>query len=164
MVKREARAGVSDIQRVKSRQTLANVSIPEMSNVVIKPEPNDSALDLGPSVIPAQKSRDIVPSKPAPNHDQNSSPNPTPTRATNSQDSTTSPDNIICFMCSFANPELVLTCRMCANILDPSTPGSWQCRSGSCKETLYRNAADCGVCGLCGQRRRDGAGLSGFGN
>ncbi|KAI1031229.1 hypothetical protein LB504_001099 [Fusarium proliferatum] len=62
-----------------------------------------------------------------------------------------------CSMCSYDNPDLALTCAMCANILDSSTTDSWQCSSDACKTTQYRNAGDCGVCGLCGQRRAEAA-------
>ncbi|KAF4997793.1 hypothetical protein FGRMN_3631 [Fusarium graminum] len=58
-----------------------------------------------------------------------------------------------CSMCSFANPELAVTCGMCANVLDSSIPGSWRCPSDACQATQYLNASDCGVCGLCGKRR-----------
>ncbi|KAL3606267.1 hypothetical protein FPOAC2_01223 [Fusarium poae] len=58
-----------------------------------------------------------------------------------------------CSMCSYSNPGLALTCAMCANVLDSSAPGSWQCLSDACQTTQYRNASDCGVCGLCGKRR-----------
>ncbi|KAF5623345.1 DNA damage response wss1 [Fusarium sp. NRRL 52700] len=61
----------------------------------------------------------------------------------------------ICSMCSYDNPGLALTCAMCANVLDSSTAGSWQCSSDACKTTQYRNAGDCGVCGLCGRRRAE---------
>ncbi|KPM45478.1 hypothetical protein AK830_g1030 [Neonectria ditissima] len=61
-----------------------------------------------------------------------------------------------CSMCSFSNPRPALTCAMCANVLDPTTPSSWQCQSDACTNTDYRNAGDCGVCGLCGQRRGGG--------
>jgi hypothetical protein len=58
-----------------------------------------------------------------------------------------------CSMCSYDNSGSSLTCAMCANVLGPSTTGSWQCSSDACKTTQYRNSGDCGVCGLCGQRR-----------
>ncbi|KAJ6445839.1 wlm domain-containing protein [Purpureocillium lavendulum] len=60
-----------------------------------------------------------------------------------------------CSMCSFANPELAVTCGMCANVLNPaSSRGAWRCRkSSSCVASSYVNSGDCGVCGLCGQRR-----------
>ena len=60
-----------------------------------------------------------------------------------------------CSMCSYVNPSLVLTCAMCANVLDSSAPGSWRCSSDACQTTQYRNASDCGVCGLCGKRKGD---------
>lgn len=59
-----------------------------------------------------------------------------------------------CTMCSFANPPLATTCTICANVLSP-TSSSWRCANATCKDTLYRNSADCGVCGLCGLRRTE---------
>ncbi|KAM0212182.1 hypothetical protein ACHAQI_004922 [Fusarium lateritium] len=58
-----------------------------------------------------------------------------------------------CSMCSYVNHNLAVTCAMCANVLETSTPGSWRCSSDACQATQYRNAGDCGVCGLCGKRR-----------
>ncbi|KAH6961302.1 WLM domain-containing protein [Fusarium avenaceum] len=58
-----------------------------------------------------------------------------------------------CSMCSYVNHDLAVTCAMCANVLDSSTPGSWRCSSDACQATQYCNAGDCGVCGLCGKRR-----------
>ncbi|KAK1250640.1 hypothetical protein MKX08_010643 [Trichoderma sp. CBMAI-0020] len=81
----------------------------------------------------------------------------TTTPAVNTQESpssSTTPASTNCSMCSFANPPLATTCAMCANVLDPKhTSGSWQCEGTSCAATAYRNARDCGVCGLCGKRR-----------
>ncbi|PTB67166.1 WLM-domain-containing protein [Trichoderma citrinoviride] len=57
-----------------------------------------------------------------------------------------------CSMCSFENPKAAVTCGACANVLHPATPG-WRCDSASCKGTAYVNSQDCGVCGLCGQKR-----------
>ncbi|KAM0262331.1 hypothetical protein ACHAQJ_001800 [Trichoderma viride] len=80
-------------------------------------------------------------------------PTPSPT-TTNTQDSSDNTTSSSCSMCSFANPPAAVTCAMCANVLDPAhTTGSWRCESASCTGTAYRNARDCGVCGLCGQRR-----------
>ncbi|KAI3586475.1 WLM domain-containing protein [Fusarium oxysporum f. sp. albedinis] len=60
-----------------------------------------------------------------------------------------------CSMCSYDNPNSALTCAVCANVLDSSTTGSWQCSTDACQTTQYHNAGDCGVCGLCGQRRTE---------
>ncbi|KAL7815427.1 WLM domain-containing protein [Trichoderma aethiopicum] len=57
-----------------------------------------------------------------------------------------------CAVCSFENPTAAVTCGACANVLHPATPG-WRCGSASCRGTVYVNSQDCGVCGLCGQRR-----------
>jgi hypothetical protein len=59
-----------------------------------------------------------------------------------------------CPVCSFANPTPAATCAMCANVLNPKhTPNCWRCANTACMNRLYVNSADCGVCGLCGQRR-----------
>ncbi|KAM0548643.1 hypothetical protein ACHAO7_006554 [Fusarium culmorum] len=81
----------------------------------------------------------------------------TPTAGTEPENSTNNQSAPIgtCSMCSYANPGLALTCAICANVLDSSAPGSWQCSSDACQTTQYRNASDCGVCGLCEKRRGD---------
>ncbi|GAO19247.1 hypothetical protein UVI_02054940 [Ustilaginoidea virens] len=59
-----------------------------------------------------------------------------------------------CSMCSFSNNILAVTCSMCANVLNPALwPDSWTCSTSSCRNSGYVNSDDCGVCGLCGQRR-----------
>ncbi|KAH7171167.1 WLM domain-containing protein [Dactylonectria macrodidyma] len=80
----------------------------------------------------------------------------TPATTEKSTRSTEGLQNISCSMCSFSNPRPAITCAMCANVLDhTSVTNSWQCQSDACRDTLYRNASDCGVCGLCGHRRQD---------
>ncbi|KAL7926659.1 WLM domain-containing protein [Trichoderma austrokoningii] len=75
-------------------------------------------------------------------------------KAQESSSINTAPALTNCSMCSFANPASAVTCAMCADVLDPSpTSGSWHCKGTSCVATAYRNARDCGVCGLCGKRR-----------
>lgn len=60
----------------------------------------------------------------------------------------------VCSICSFANARTAVTCSICANVLNLAvTTNSWQCSSDSCKDSSYRNSDDCGVCGLCGQRK-----------
>jgi hypothetical protein len=63
-------------------------------------------------------------------------------------------DTATCSMCSYANPELSVTCAMCANVLNPEiTPNIWRCAGEACKDSSYVNSSDCGVCGLCGQKK-----------
>ncbi|KAK3695351.1 WLM domain-containing protein [Podospora appendiculata] len=63
-------------------------------------------------------------------------------------------DPSICVVCSFANDRASMTCAMCANVLSPeNAQGSWACDSPACRGSMYRNAKDCGVCGVCGQRK-----------
>lgn len=113
---------------------------PTQSKIVIKSEPESNSRNHQPLLKTT------------------STPKPTTTATTtvnaqeSSSSSTTSTD---CSICSFANSPSAVTCAMCANVLDPKhTTGSWQCEGASCAATAYRNARDCGVCGLCGQRRR----------
>ncbi|KAH6608783.1 hypothetical protein Trco_002129 [Trichoderma cornu-damae] len=86
-------------------------------------------------------------------HQQQTAPAPPPSAAAKASfDGSTSS----CPMCSFANPQTAATCAVCANVLNPAAhaPGSWwRCESAPCAGTAYVNAADCGVCGLCGRRR-----------
>ena len=64
------------------------------------------------------------------------------------------PPSDTCAVCSFANPPESLTCTVCSNVLDPeSMPGAWKCQSSPCKESVYLNPADYGVCGVCGTSR-----------
>ncbi|KAK7741478.1 hypothetical protein SLS63_001033 [Diaporthe eres] len=59
-----------------------------------------------------------------------------------------------CTACSLQNEANAVTCSMCSNVLDPaSVPGTWSCKSASCKDSTYLNAGDCGTCGICGQRK-----------
>jgi len=60
----------------------------------------------------------------------------------------------ICSVCSFVNDKMAPTCGICSNVLHiKSMPGAWACESQTCRGSSYRNAADCGVCGVCGQRK-----------
>ncbi|KAI9171602.1 DNA-dependent metalloprotease WSS1 [Paramyrothecium foliicola] len=60
----------------------------------------------------------------------------------------------VCSVCSYANPQLSVTCAMCVNVLNPTTTtNSWRCTKESCRSSPYMNSGDCGVCGLCGQKR-----------
>lgn len=60
----------------------------------------------------------------------------------------------VCVMCSFASGPKATICDVCSHVLDPrKVPGSWKCKSSSCRESLYLNAGDSGGCGVCGQRK-----------
>jgi DNA-dependent metalloprotease WSS1 len=62
--------------------------------------------------------------------------------------------NVTCPVCSFANDRMAPTCGMCSNVLHiKSMPGAWACGSQACRGSIYRNAADCGVCGVCGEHK-----------
>ncbi|TID03899.1 DNA-dependent metalloprotease WSS1-like protein [Colletotrichum higginsianum] len=63
----------------------------------------------------------------------------------------------VCGICSFANPVLSITCTMCSHVLDPaSVPNAWRCRSTACQGSEYLNPGDFGVCGVCGQSKKQG--------
>ncbi|PSK53903.1 hypothetical protein B9Z65_7709 [Elsinoe australis] len=71
-----------------------------------------------------------------------------------SKSTTTNPK--ACPICSLENEPGSATCIACAHVLDRSRiPGSWQCSTGSCKESAYVNAGDAGRCGICGQSKKE---------
>ncbi|KAF6812680.1 WLM domain-containing protein [Colletotrichum musicola] len=62
---------------------------------------------------------------------------------------------VSCGVCSFANPALSITCAVCSHVLDPeSVPNAWRCRSAACQGSRYLNPGDFGVCGVCGQGKK----------
>lgn len=66
------------------------------------------------------------------------------------------PSQLPCKVCSFFNDPLAPTCAMCSNVMNAAiSPGSWSCSRGTCKDSTYMNSRDCGVCGLCGQQRKE---------
>ncbi len=89
----------------------------------------------------------------------NSAANPPP-RTDNSTPKPSNQTTTTCPICSFSNDNnLSPTCAMCANVLDlKNMPGAWACGSQTCQLSRYRNATDCGVCGVCGERRSSSAG------
>ncbi|KAI1611576.1 WLM domain-containing protein [Exophiala viscosa] len=69
---------------------------------------------------------------------------------------TSSKTLVACPICSLENPRLNATCMACAHVLDPKKdPRHWSCQSEACKDSgsVYLNAGDVGVCGICGVRR-----------
>ncbi|OTA69402.1 WLM domain-containing protein [Hypoxylon sp. EC38] len=75
---------------------------------------------------------------------------PISTSITRAPDPTTG----ICPMCSFDSGRGATICGVCSHVLDPSrVPDSWQCNSSSCRDSMYLNAGDSGICGICGQRK-----------
>ncbi|KAL2402347.1 hypothetical protein ABEF95_000951 [Exophiala dermatitidis] len=77
---------------------------------------------------------------------------PTSTSSVLCSSSTTT---ISCPICSLDNPRLNAICIACSHVLDPQKdPRHWVCQSESCRNTLYRNPGDAGLCGICGERRR----------
>ena len=122
----------------------------------IKDEPSDEPTQITAPSRSTPKPRNRPIPTPSDSRGQGSKPSSTPKPSSQPTISTNTNTNTkTCTMCSFTNPPLALTCTMCANVLDP-TSNSWRCTSATCKDTLYRNSADCGVCGLCGRRRSDG--------
>ncbi|KAH6898801.1 WLM domain-containing protein [Thelonectria olida] len=101
-------------------------------SVRVKPEPSDGPSGIGSSRVSATGIGSFIKTE------------------EDAQQQSTS-----CSMCSFSNEKAAPTCAMCANVLNPSiSTRAWQCQSDSCRNTSYRNADDCGVCGLCGRKRR----------
>ncbi|KAI1766180.1 WLM-domain-containing protein [Hypoxylon sp. FL1150] len=69
----------------------------------------------------------------------------------------TTPTNVakgICPLCSFNSGPKATTCDVCSHVLDPrKVANSWKCKNPSCRESLYLNAGDSGICGVCGERK-----------
>ncbi len=60
----------------------------------------------------------------------------------------------VCPMCSFDSSPGAATCSICSHVLDPAkVSGSWRCKGPACLDSLFLNAGDSGVCGVCGERR-----------
>ncbi|KAL9021784.1 MAG: hypothetical protein Q9185_001019 [Variospora sp. 1 TL-2023] len=61
-----------------------------------------------------------------------------------------------CPICSLANEPRALLCVACSHVLQPRLmPGHWRCENAACGRTsMYINAGDCGICGVCCGRRR----------
>ena len=69
---------------------------------------------------------------------------------------TPEPSKSICPICSMSNGAGSLLCIACSHVLDTTKITKyWQCRSDACQGSQYINAADCGLCGVCGARRDD---------
>lgn len=61
---------------------------------------------------------------------------------------------LICPICSMANESSSLLCLACSHVLDiRKITKYWRCQSETCKSSQYINAADQGLCGICGARR-----------
>ncbi len=62
--------------------------------------------------------------------------------------------HLICPICSMYNELSSLLCLACSHVLDTDRVSEyWRCQSDVCRGSKYLNAADCGVCGICGARR-----------
>jgi hypothetical protein len=163
-IKQEARDERLNLHSSKS-PNLERVVKREEGELSIKPEVvNDGASSKLLSSIPHIKPKHSKSIKPEPESDSrdhqsslqttSTSTLPAPSTTTTTTQEASGTTTSSCSMCSFANPPAAVTCAMCANVLDLAhTTGSWRCESASCTGTAYRNARDCGVCGLCGQRR-----------
>ena len=65
---------------------------------------------------------------------------------------------MICPICSMGNESTSLLCIACSHVLDTGKVTKyWRCQSGACKDSEYINAADCGLCGVCGARNSQSA-------
>ncbi|KAL7904361.1 WLM domain-containing protein [Trichoderma velutinum] len=167
-IKRDPDSETLRLRSEKGQQQPEEVVKREETGLSIKPEAAD---DDGPSSIrlssiPHVKPKNNKSLKPGQNKDspstderhQQSTSTPTtsisskiPSNTNTTAEARSSSPN--CSMCSFENSQAAVTCAMCANVLHPSLTPGWRCESAACTGTAYVNAKDCGVCGLCGQRR-----------
>ncbi|KAI0465808.1 WLM domain-containing protein [Xylaria cf. heliscus] len=58
-----------------------------------------------------------------------------------------------CPICSFRNIPSATICDVCSHVLAPSKVSFWRCRSSVCRESIYLNPGDSGMCGICGERK-----------
>ncbi|KAL7628873.1 hypothetical protein AAE478_000388 [Parahypoxylon ruwenzoriense] len=59
-----------------------------------------------------------------------------------------------CPLCSFDSGPKATICGICSHVLDSTAVlGCWKCKSTACQGSLYLNAGDAGICGVCGQRK-----------
>lgn len=59
-----------------------------------------------------------------------------------------------CPMCSFDSGPGSIICSICSHVMDPKkVPGSWKCKRPVCVDSLFLNAGDSAMCGVCGQRK-----------
>ncbi|KAI9810343.1 MAG: hypothetical protein M1827_006310 [Pycnora praestabilis] len=71
-----------------------------------------------------------------------------------SPDASASKESLMCLTCSMINDPPSTICIACSNVLNlERAPDHWRCQSQSCHGSQYVNAADCGICGVCGSRR-----------
>ena len=85
---------------------------------------------------------------------KDNSPKTTTPSALNSTPAPASPPSGTCPMCSFDSGPDAAICRICSHVMDPGrVPGTWKCSRASCAESLFLNAGDAGVCGVCGARK-----------
>ena len=62
--------------------------------------------------------------------------------------------DLICPICSISNEPSSLLCIVCSHVLNTiKVTGFWRCQNDACKGSQYINAADCGICGVCGSKK-----------
>lgn len=144
--------GSSADSNARGKRKISNgqADVLEVGRRGIKAEPNEGPSRITVPSKPPTKTPKRPLSQASSSRTGASKPSSTPTTASSLSPKLT--DTRTCTMCSYANPPLTPICTICANVLDP-TSDSWRCANATCKDSLYRNSADCGVCGLCGQRR-----------
>lgn len=83
---------------------------------------------------------------------------PRPSKSQNCADHQLQTSGMICPICSMANQHTSLLCIACSHVLDTGkVTRYWRCQSDACKDSEYINAADSGLCGVCGLRNSQSA-------
>jgi hypothetical protein len=95
---------------------------------------------------PTKASYGRTPPEPMPAHSLPDPPN---------EPSQHTPENgLTCPICSMSNEPSSLLCIACSHVLDTNKITKyWRCQSDTCKASQYINAADHGLCGICGARK-----------
>ncbi|KAK4152424.1 kelch repeat-containing protein 3 [Chaetomidium leptoderma] len=117
-----------------------------------KPVPKSPT--LAPEKSLAKPAPKTTANKPATLVDKNSTKSKPPISTNTPPPQSSSWGSSVCPICTFANDSGSATCAMCANTLESEAMlDVWACKSKTCQGTKYRNAGDCSICGVCGERR-----------
>ncbi|KAK0655713.1 WLM domain-containing protein [Cercophora newfieldiana] len=148
-------AGAQSQSKVTDRIPQQQATLPAKKPEATKPPPAKSTIAKpaeGKSMEAKQTPRKQAAGRTEPKPAVAKPPEPKAAATTPSRTLDTS--SATCSVCSFANDRMAPTCAICANVLHiKSMPGAWACSSQTCRGSIYRNAADCGVCGVCGERK-----------
>ena len=141
-----------ELDEIKGFATIKKVSAPENST----PRPRPRATNSGLKPNEALSATTTPPSAEFLRLDEIWKRCPDASKATAIAKPAASPvaDRLSCNVCSLSNESGCFTCAACSNVLRPQlVPDHWKCSSEVCKDSVYINAGDFGMCGICGKEK-----------